>query len=116
MIMESKEPLPQYVCIHEKQVNQHEVDIAELKTRVEYKHQIIEDMKNSIDKLDAKLDKINDSLGELKLQSERDDFDINNRVTKLETSQATLRRVISVGLTAVGTAVAVLAFILTNLH
>ena len=116
MIMESKESLPQYVCIHEKQVNQHEVDIAELKTRVEYKHQIIEDMKNTIDKLDAKLDKINDSLGELKLQSERDDFDIDSRVTRLETAQTTLRWVISIGLTAIGTAVAVLAFFLTNLH
>lgn len=113
--MESSEK-PQYVCIREKQVNKHEVDIAELKTRVEYKHQIIEEMKDSIDKLDEKLDKIDHSLSELKLQSERDDFDIDNRVTKLETAQGTLRRVISIGLTAVGTAVAVLAFLLTNLH
>lgn len=113
--MESNDK-PQYVCIREKQVNKHEVDIAELKTRVEYKQQRLDEMKESIDKLDAKLDKIDHSLSELQRQSERDDFDIDNRVTKLETAQVTMKWIITIGLTAIGTAVGVLAFILTHIH
>ena len=62
-----------YVCIREKQVNKHEVDIAELKTRVEYKHERIDELKKSMDDMDKKLDKIDHCLSELKLQSEKHD-------------------------------------------
>ena len=112
MQMDAKE----YTCIREKQVNKHEVDIAELKTRVDYKHQRLDEMKESIDKLDAKLDKIDHCLSELKLQSERDDFNIDSRVTKLENTQNVLKWIIGIGLTSVGTAVTVLAFIITIMH
>lgn len=105
-----------YVCIREKQVNKHEVDIAELKTRVDYKHQIIDEMKDSIDKLDQKLDKIDHCLSELKLQSERDDFDIDSRVTKLETAQKTMKWITGIAFTAITTVVAVLAFIIMHVH
>ena len=40
---------PAYICIREKQINKHEVDIAELKTRVEYKHQRIDELKEQIE-------------------------------------------------------------------
>lgn len=112
--MESDEN--KYVCIREKQVNKHEVDIAELKTRVEYKHQAIDEMKDTINKLDEKLDKIDNCLSELRLQSERDDFDIDSRVTRLETAQNTMKWIIGIGLTAISTAVGVLTFILTHIH
>lgn len=107
---------PAYICIREKQINKHEVDIAELKTRVEYKHQRIDELKEQIEEMDKKLDKIDHCLSELKIQSERDDFDIDTRVTKLETAQSTTKWIIGLGFTAVGTAVGVLAFILTYIH
>lgn len=105
-----------YVCIREKQVNKHEVDIAELKARADFKDIRIDELKESMDKVDAKLDKIDYSIAELQRKSERDDFNIDNRVTKLENTQNVLKWVIGIGLTMVGTALGVLTFILTYLH
>ena len=106
----------EYKCLRENQVNKHEVDIAELKTRVDYKHERIDELKKSMEEMDKKLDKIDHCLSELKLQSERDDFNIENRVTKIENSINVLKWIIGLGLTAVGTAIAVLAFIVTIIH
>ena len=106
----------EYVCIREKQVNKHEVDIAELKARADFKDQRIDELKKSMDEMDKKLDKIDHNLGELQRQSERDDFNIDNRVTKLENTQNVLKWIIGIGLSSIATAVAVLAFILTHLH
>lgn len=100
-------------CRKELQLNQHDVDIAELKTRVEYKHERIDELKKSMEEMNKKLDKIDHCLNELQLQSERDDFNIDNRVTKVENTINVLKWVIGLGLTAVGTAIAVLAFIMT---
>lgn len=107
---------PQYTCIREKQVNKHEVEIAELKTRVDYKHERIDELKKSMDEMDKKLDKIDHCLSELKLQSERDDFNIDTRVTKIENTIHVLKWAIGLGLTAIGTAVTVLAFVITIVH
>lgn len=100
-------------CIHEDQINEQSIELAQLKTRIDYKHQRIDELKKSIDNLDKKLDKIDHCLNELKLQSERDDFNIDNRVTKLENTISVIKWIIGLGLTAIGTAVAVLAFIIT---
>lgn len=105
-----------YTCIREKQVNQHEVDIAELKTRVDYKHERIDELKKSIEEMDKKLDKIDHCLSELKLQSERDDFNIDNRVTKIENTINVLKWILGLGLSVVGTAIAILTFMITFVH
>ena len=105
-----------YICIREKQVNKHETDIAELKARADFKDVRIEEIKTEMEKIDKKIDKIDESLNQLKLQSERDDFNIDNRVTQLETTQNTLKWIIGIGLTCIGTAVTVLAFFLTIIH
>lgn len=105
-----------YVCIREKQVNKHETDIADLKARVSFRSEQINELKDEMEKMDKKLDKIDECLHELKLQSERDDFNIDNRVTQLETTQNTLKWVVGIGLTCIGTAVAVLTLFLTILH
>ena len=106
----------EYVCIREKQVNKHEVDIAELKARADFKDVRIDELKESIGHMDEKLDKIDEALTDLQRQSERDDFNIDNRVTKLENTQTVLKWIIGIGLTATSTAVAVLAFVLTIVH
>ena len=103
----------EHTCIHEKEITDQTVELAQLKTRIDYKHERIDELKKSIDELDKKLDKIDHCLNELKLQSERDDFNIDNRVTQLETTQNTLKWIIGIGLTCVGTAIAVLTFFLT---
>lgn len=114
--MPESEKKPAYVCVREKQVNKHEVDIAELKARADFKDLRIDELKESIADMDQKLDKINDALTDIQRQSERDDFNIDSRVTKLENTQNVLKWIIGIGLTAVGTTIAVLTFILTNIH
>jgi len=67
------------------------------------------EIKRDIEKMDTKLD-------QLILQSERDDFNIDNRVTKLENTQNVLKWIIGIGLTCIGTAIAVLTLFLTALQ
>lgn len=114
MPTESKKPT--YVCIRERQVNKHEVDIAELKTRADFKDIRIDELKQGVKEVNGKLDKIDESLTELQRQSERDDFNIDTRVSKLENTQNVLKWVIGLDLTIVGTIIAVLAFVFTHLR
>ena len=61
----------QYVCIREKQVNKHEVDIAELKARADFKDMRIDEIKSDMEEMNNKLDTISQSLSDLQRQSER---------------------------------------------
>jgi hypothetical protein len=96
-------------CIHEELVQNHSLEITELQKEVQFKREKIDKLQKSVEAVDEKLDK-------LILQSERSDFDIDNRVTKLETSQKTMKWIVGFGLTAIGTATTVLAFIITIIH
>ena len=96
-------------CIHEELVQDHSLQLKEIQTEVKFKKEKIDKLQDSVEKVDEKLDK-------LIRQSERSDFDIDTRVTQLETTQKTLKWVIAVGLTCIGTATAVLAFIITIIH
>ena len=111
----SAQKKPNYVCIREEQVNKLQIDVAELKTRVDYKHQRIDELKISIETLDKKLDKIDECLNHLKLQSERDDFNIDTRVTRIENTINVLKWIVGIGLSVVATAIAVLGFFMTLL-
>ena len=104
MMMESK-----YECFHEELLQDHNLKLKELEKEVQYKKEKLDILKEKVDDIDDKLDK-------LILQSERSDFDIDNRVTQLETTMKTLKWVLAIGLTCVGTATTVLAFIITIIH
>ena len=103
-MMESK-----YECFHEELLQDHSLKLTELDKEVQFKKEKIEDLQKTTKEINKKLDK-------LIRHSEQSDFDINNRVTQLETTQDTLKWVIGIGLTCVGTAVAVSAFIITIIH
>ena len=103
-------------CKYEKRFNKDENRITELETEIKFKKEKIDDLKSSMEEIDKKLDKIDHCLNELKLQSERDDFNIDTRVTQLETAQKTLKNIIVIGLSCIGTAVAVLAFLVAIMH
>lgn len=107
---------PKYTCIHEDQIQGQSRKIAELETKAIYKEKMIVDLNEKMDKMGDKLDKIDHCVSDLKLQSERDDFNIDNRVTQLETTNKTLKWVISIGFSALTTAVAVMAFLIVHLH
>lgn len=102
-------PNTEYACHHEELLNSHSLKLKELDKEIQFK-------KEKIDTLQDKVDEINHKLDKLILQSERSDFDIDNRVTQLETTQKTLKWVIALGLTLIGTATTVLAFIITIIH
>ena len=102
-------PNTDYACHHEELLNSHSLQLRELDKEVQFK-------KEKIDHLQDKMEEINKKLDKLILQSERSDFDIDNRVTQLETTQKTLKWVIALGLTLIGTATTVLAFIITIMH
>lgn len=107
--MTPKKTKNNYVCIRDKQLTHHETDITELKARADFKDVRIMEIKKDIEKMDTKLD-------QLILQSERDDFNIDNRVTKLENTQNVLKWIIGIGLTCIGTAIAVISLFLTALQ
>lgn len=105
-----------YRCTKESQITQNEIDIVELKARADFKDMRIDELKDGMKKLNEKLDKINESLNDLTRKSEKDDFDIDSRVTKLENTQMVLKWVSGIILTIVGTLLATITFALTHFH
>lgn len=87
----------QYVCIHEDKLTDHEAKLKELETRADYKDQRIDDLRSNVETMDKKLDKISDSLNELKIQSNRDDYNIDARVTAIESKIETLKWIVGAG-------------------
>lgn len=103
-------------CVHEEQIMEQSRAIERLETRANYKEKMIEDLSRNIEKMSKKIDNIDNCVNDLKLQSKADDFNIDNRVTQLETTQSNLKWAIGIGLTAVGTGITILAFLIAHLH
>lgn len=99
----------EYECHHEELLQKHSLKLKELDKEVQFKKEKIDKLQDSVEKIDEKLD-------QLIRQSDQKDFDIDNRVTQLETTLKTLKWVIAIGLTAIGTATTVLAFVITIMH
>ena len=108
-MMEHKTMDAKYECFHEELLQEHNLKLTELDKEVQFKKEKIDDLQTDVKAINKKLDK-------LIRHSEQSDFDIDNRVTQLETTQNTLKWIMGVGLTAVGTATTVLAFIITIIH
>ncbi len=104
----------EYVCIHEDKFQEAETKLTYLESRMEFKEekidQIILDFKN----MDKKLDKITDNIHQLQLDSARDDFNIDNRVTQLETTVRVLKWVSVFLVSVVVMALSVATFMLTH--
>ena len=106
----------EYKCIHEEQLQGQSRKIAELETRSNYKEKMFDSLDKKIDKLDKKLDKIDHCVYDLQIQSQTDDFNIDSRVTQLETTQSNQKWAVGIGLSALTTAVSILAFLVAHLH
>ena len=98
-----------YECFHEELLQDHSLKLTELDKEISFKREKIEELQTTTKEINDKLDK-------LIRHSEQSDFDIDNRVTQLEATQNTLKWVIGIGLTCIGTATTVLAFIITIMH
>lgn len=83
----------------EKRVDEHSLQIQELKDEVDFK-------KWKIDSLIEKIDNLTKVVQEIQLNQLKNDNDIENRVTSLESTQSTLKWAVMVILSALGVLVA----------
>ena len=74
-----------YTCIHEDQIQGQSRKIAELETRADYKDKRIDDLYNKIEKMEEKIDTINNNVNQLILQSNKGDTDLELRLKAIET-------------------------------
>ena len=88
---ETKTQQNEYKCIHEDQIQQHTQDLTKLKTRIDYKHEQIDEIKNEMKEINTKIDKLSNNLNKYLLQSITDDKDIDKRVTSLESTVQVLK-------------------------
>ena len=74
-------------CIqHEEQIQDNTQKIAALQTRADYKDKRIDELDKKMDKIDRKIDKLTDTVNKVMVNSIRDDNNLNQRVTTLETT------------------------------
>lgn len=90
----------------EDTVSEHTLQIKELEDRVEYKHEKIQQILDKIDLLTQEVQK-------LQLASIKDDNKISERVTRLENTQATLKWITGIGLTALTVAISLISLFIT---
>ena len=92
----------------ERKVEEHTVQIQELKDEVDFK-------KWKIDSLIEKIDNLTTVVQQIQLNQLKDDNDIKNRVTSIESAMSTLKWVVGIGFSALGVAVAGLGLLLSLL-
>ena len=112
MKMDAKE----YTCIKEQQLQQHETDITALQVKANFKQQQIQEIKEDIEKMNDKMDELLEAFHQFKEESQKGDFDIDNRVTKLENTQTVLKWIVGIGLTTISTLIAVITFFILHIH
>ena len=74
-----------YNCIHEEQIQGQSRKIAELETRADYKDKRIDDLYVKIEKMENKIDTLNDNVNQLILLSNKGDTDLELRLKAIET-------------------------------
>ena len=93
----------------EQKIDEHSIQIKELQDEVDFK-------KWKIDSLIEKIDNLTSVVQQIQLNQLKDDNDIKNRVTSIESTISTLRWIVGIGLTVLGLLVTYLTFFMTILH
>jgi predicted RNase H-like nuclease (RuvC/YqgF family) len=70
---------------HEEQIQNNTREIAELQTEIKFKEKRIDDIYLKIEKMEDKLDKLNDNVNKIILQSTKGDTDLELRLKAIET-------------------------------
>lgn len=100
---------------HEEQIQKNTREIAEVQTELKFKEKRIDDLYLKMEKVEQKIDIMNESINQLILQSSKDDSQLELRLKAIETELAvqkeittqnnnrlsTLLAVVGVGLTIV---------------
>ena len=78
---------------HEEQIQTNKRQIAEVKTELKFKEQRIDDLYLKMEKLEAKIDLMNENINQLILQSNKDDTQLELRLKAIETELAVQKQV-----------------------
>ena len=81
----------EYDCIHEELLQTQTKDLERLKTRADYKDKRINELYDKIEKMEDKIDTINENVTKIMMKSVQGDSDIDKRVTSLETTVKVLK-------------------------
>lgn len=93
----------------EKKVDEHTVQIQELKDEVDFK-------KWKIDSLIEKIDNLTTVVQQIQLNQLKDDTDTKTRITSIESTLTTLKWVVGIGMSALGVVVAYISLMVTILY
>ena len=80
-----------YDCVHEDLIQSHSTDIQSLKTRADYKDKRIDELYDKMEKMENKIDTINENVNTIMMKSVQGDSEIDKRVTSLETTVSVLK-------------------------
>ncbi len=90
--MTPQKTMDEHTCIRDDQILGQSRKIAELEARADYKEKRIDELNENVNKMNEKLDKVLDGFNELKLQSTKDDQDLELRLKAIETELALQKR------------------------
>ena len=86
----------EYDCIHEQLLQSQTKDLERLKTRADYKDKRINELYDKIEKMEDKIDTINENVTKIMMKSVQGDSNIDKRVTSLETTVKVLKWVTTI--------------------
>ena len=75
----------EYDCIHEDLLQSQTKDLERLKTRADYKDKRIDELYVKMEKMEQKLDTMNDNINKLIVKSNKGDTDLELRLKAIET-------------------------------
>ena len=78
---------------HEEQIQNNTRQIAEVQTELKFKEKRIDDLYLKMEKLEAKIDLMNENINQLILQSNKDDTQLELRLKAIETELAVQKQV-----------------------
>ena len=79
---------------HEEQIQENSREIAELKARANYKDKRINELIEDNKRIELKIDNLTDTVNKVMLNSIKDDNNLNQRVTTLETAIETQDKIL----------------------
>ena len=89
------EETPKYQCIHEELLQNHSLEITEMKSELNYKKEKLDDLKKQNEKMQDTLEEIKEDINKIMLKSKDGDTELNQRIIKLENENKTLQQEIN---------------------
>ena len=83
------------VCLEKDQLQEHSKELAELEAKSHYKQERINELIENNKRIESKIDNLTQTVNAMMVASIKDDNDLKNRVTALETKIETQDEIIS---------------------